>query len=371
MTDNFDLIKLNELNHKSNGGTELLLRRLYDGKVPRDLLEKVQIIPSRIREMEDDKKKIFWAHDLPEDPESALLSDPSFRKKFAKFVFVSNWQLQRYVQVRGLKYSESTVIRNTIDPFPNRTTWQKDGRIRIIYHSTPHRGLRILVPVFDSLWKEFPDIRLDVYSSFNLYGWPDRDQEYADVFKICEEHPAINYYGTATNEEVRDAIKESDIFAYPSIWMETSCLCLIEAMSAGLLCVHPNLAALPETSMGLTWMYDWSENHNEHAQTFYNVLKHAILTHTNGSEELKNTLLWQQIQANRVYGWNKKHNNWTTLLRSILGQVPHETNIHKDGDKSGTDSPIDGTQDDREGAGPDAGGSRTDSIQTPGSTPPE
>jgi hypothetical protein len=51
---NLDLVETNELAKHSNGGTELLQRRLYSGAVPRELLEKTQIVFSRVRERQEE-----------------------------------------------------------------------------------------------------------------------------------------------------------------------------------------------------------------------------------------------------------------------------------------------------------------------------
>lgn len=314
---NMDLAERNELNANSKGGTELLQERLYGGDVPRDLLEKYQIIFSRARELDPNKKKIYYCHDLPEDPESSRLSDPLFRKKIDKFVFVSNWQMEQYKEKRGVPYGQSVVIKNSIIPFDTSKRTKSD-KIRLVYHPTPHRGLEILVPVFKALCEKYGDkIQLDVYSSFNLYGWGQRDEQYKDLFDECRNHPNIKYYGTVTNEELREGLLNADIFAYPNIWKETSCLCLIEAMSAGLLCIHPNHAALPETSMGLTWMYQWSEDINQHARGFYAVLDQGIQVMMNKREAIEGDLQLQKIQVDRVHNWKAKADEWTALLRSL------------------------------------------------------
>lgn len=313
---NHDLMERNEVNKNSKGGTELLQERLYDGKVPRELLEDFQVVFSRARELDDSKNKIYYCHDLPEDPESSRLSDPMFRKKFDKFVFVSNWQMQQYNTVRGVPYSQSVVIKNSIEPISTMGRTSSD-KIRLIYTPTPHRGLDILVPVFIKLAETDPNIELDVYSSFQLYGWQERDEQFKELFELCKSHPQINYHGSVSNEELRTALLSADIFAYPSTWKETSCLCLIEAMSAGLLCIHPNLAALPETSMGLTWMYQWSEDVNQHANTFYHVLAQGIHVMRNNREQIKQDLYLQKVQADRTHNWDGKAQEWTGLLESI------------------------------------------------------
>ena len=315
---NHDLMERNEINKNSKGGTELLQERLYDGKVPRELLEDFQIVFSRARELDDSKSKIYYCHDLPEDPESKRLSDPMFRKKFDKFVFVSSWQMQQYNTVRGVEYGQSVVIKNSIKPIDINVINKKPGeKIRLIYTPTPHRGLEILVPVFMKLAETDPNIELDVYSSFKLYGWQERDEQFKEIFEQCKSHPQINYHGSVSNEELRAALPKADIFAYPSIWKETSCLCLIEAMSAGLLCIHPNIAALPETSMGLTWMYQWSEDKNQHASTFYHVLAQGVNVMRNNREQIKQDLYLQKVQTDRTHNWEGKAQEWTGLLESI------------------------------------------------------
>ncbi len=313
---NFDLMERNEVNKDSKGGTELLQERLYGGDIPRELLEKVQIVFSRARDLNPDKKKIYYCHDLPEDPESSRLSDPMYRKKFDKFVFVSNWQMEKYNEVRGVEYNRSTVVKNSIVPI-DTTKRTKSDKIRLIYHTTPHRGLQLLVPAFIELCKRHDDITLDVYSSFKIYGWEQRDEQYQELFDICRNHPNIKYHGTVSNDEIREALLSADIFAYPSIWKETSCLSLIEAMSAGLLCIHPNLAALSETSMGLTWMYQWNEDANAHAGGFMQVLHQGIEVMRNQREAIEADLKLQKIQVDRVHGWNNKANEWKALLESI------------------------------------------------------
>jgi len=313
---NLDLMERNEVNKDSKGGTELLQERLYGGDIPRELLEKVQIVFSRARDLDPDKKKIYYCHDLPEDPESSRLSDPMYRKKFDKFVFVSNWQMEKYNEVRGVEYNRSTVVKNSIVPI-DTTNRTKSDKIRLIYHTTPHRGLQLLVPAFVELCKRHDDITLDVYSSFKIYGWEQRDAQYQELFDICRNHPNIKYHGTVSNDEIREALLSADIFAYPSIWKETSCLSLIEAMSAGLLCIHPNLAALSETSMGLTWMYQWNEDANAHAGGFMQVLHQGIEVMRNQREAIEADLKLQKIQVDRVHGWNNKANEWKALLESI------------------------------------------------------
>lgn len=310
----------NEVNKNAMGGTELMMKRLYDTLDP-NLLERFQIIGSRARELKEDKVRILWLHDLPEDPESAHLANGGW-KRYHKLVFVSNWQMQRYIQMYDIPWSHCVVMLNAIEPFGIDALQKPDDVINLAYWSTPHRGLNILVPVFEKLAEEHDNIRLHVFSSFNLYGWAERDKPYEELFERCRQHPKIEYYGSLPNQELREHIKQMHILAYPSIWVETSCLVLMEAMSAGLTCVHSNLGALYETGSNLTRMYQYDENINRHAGLFYHMLKQTI---EKGAE--KNTLV-QQVYANMAYSWENRKHQWEALLMSLKDlptDLPKET----------------------------------------------
>jgi len=309
------MVEVNELNKNSRGGTELMQERLHRS-IPEELLNKFQIIPSRVRELDPDKKKILWLHDLPHDPESEHLKDPELRKRFSKIVAVSDWQMQMYNIISGVPYAESFVIKNAIDPIPVEKK-EYNGTVNLIYHTTPHRGLEILIPVFEELSRIHDNIHLDVYSSFSIYGWEERDKQYQQLFDRCRNHPKITYHGAVPNEEIRKALVKSHIFAYPSIWPETSCLAAIEAMSAMNLVVCPNFAALAETCSNFAMMYQFNENKNLHAVQFAHTLDIAIKTVIQNRGTTYPYLDFQKQYFDYFYSWDKRKGEWLALLNSL------------------------------------------------------
>jgi glycosyltransferase involved in cell wall biosynthesis len=308
------MMELNELNQNANGGTELVTRGLLERISPEEF-EGVQLITSRVRELKKRHKRILHLHDLAGDPEVQHLKSDLSRNRFSKLVFCSNWQYESYRNQLGVPWDDkSTVIANGIEPL--NLKMKPTDKIRLIYTSTPHRGLEILVPVFEHLYKQFDgQIELDVFSSFNIYGWPERDAPYEELFERCRQHPGINYHGFQPNSVVRGALEKAHIFAYPSIWQETFCIALAEAMSAGCLCVHPNLAALPETSGGLTVMYDGNQNPNEHAQVFAHTLAYAI--ENIRQNDMTPLLRYIKSFADTRYSWTNVIYKWQSLLNSL------------------------------------------------------
>lgn len=319
----------NETNENSMGGTERLCIELAKraNELDAELLKDFQIVASRVRDLDESKIRIFWAHDLPGDPESEFLKDPTRRDQFHKYVFVSNWQMQSYMQAYGLPWSKCVVLHNAITPIDEHVKPDTKDGVRLIYTSTPHRGLSILVPVVEELAKKFENIHLDVYSSFKIYGWEQRDKDFQIIFDKIEEHPNMTNHGTVSNDEIRKALTQSHIFAYPSIWAETSCMSLMEAMSAKCVCVHSNYAALYETAANWTNMYQLHEDHNVHAGIFYNVLENAVQNIDQAVSTAK--LHPMKIYADTFYNWDYRAFEWMALMKGMKMQVT-DTSLPKE-----------------------------------------
>ena len=308
-------ITKDSLSTNAMGGTEQMKFGL-DSRIDSTLLDNFQIFVSRAEEQFDETKiRIFWAHDLPGDPASEHLRNGGW-KNYHRLVFVSNWQMQGYIERYDIPWSKCIVLQNAIVPIEEHK--KPTDKIRLAYWATPHRGLNILVPVFQKLCEKYDNIELDVYSSFKLYGWDKRDEQYQPLFDQCLDDPKINYHGTVPNDVLRENLKNTHIMAYPSTWLETSCICLMEAMSAGLLCVHPNYGALPETSANWTNMYQWYEDQNEHASHFYAALDASIESLQN--EGVQSRISSQASYANVFYGWPLREFQWEQFLVSLLDE---------------------------------------------------
>jgi UDP-glucose:(glucosyl)LPS alpha-1,2-glucosyltransferase len=309
-------IAWNEIAPKSNGGTELMGRRLEASlKDNAFICENYQIILSRVRELDETKLRVLWCHDLPDDPESKHLENGGWRK-FHRIVFVSHWQQQHYINRYQIPWSKTCVLQNAIEQFEPKIKKPRKG-INLIYHSTPHRGLEILVPVFAKLRENHKDITLDVYSSFGVYGWEQRDEPYQKVFDRITEIEGATYHKFQPNDAVRDALKRAHIFAYPCIWPETACLALMEAMAAGCVCVHPNYGALHETASNMTAMYNFHEVPNSHAGTFYHMLDAVINALKNKDVDLQMRLTSQKAFADVMYNWEVRARQWENFLMSF------------------------------------------------------
>jgi UDP-glucose:(glucosyl)LPS alpha-1,2-glucosyltransferase len=299
---------------EANGGTEMMRKELFS-RVDEELLDKFQIICSRVRWIDPKKPTILWLHDTWDDPESQHLSDAERIKRFDRLVFVSNYQMNTYNMAHGVPYQSSIVLQNAIEPIPAKE--KKTDQVRLIYHTTPHRGLNIVVSAVRELAKQHGDyIHLDVFSSFEAYGWPARDEEFKELFQAIKDHPQMTYHGYQPNETVRAALQDAHVFTYPSVWPETSCIAAIEAMSAECEVVCPNFAALPETTANFAAMYQYSEDITNHANVFANVLNNTITNRF--SDNTLRKLKFQKTYIDNFYNWDLRAAQWTGFLQGML-----------------------------------------------------
>lgn len=310
------------------GGSEIILanvRRAFPEYFPvfddpsKDLIQLIVSRPQAVT-LANDKPKILWLQDLPGDPNSAVLADPTYRSQFNRIICVSHWQQQQFNAVLRIPYGELMVIKNAVphlEPtFPKPRT--ADGKLKLIYTSTPHRGLPILAACADALAKERTDWQLDVYSSFNIYGWHDADKQFTNLYEQLRANPCVVYHGSVPNADIREAVKAAHLFVYPSVYMETSCMAIQEAMMAGCLAITTNLGALPETCGEWAWMFPVDEHAEKIAErTLYN-MRHALDHYDDAN--VQNILKLQSAYFQNFWSLENRLGVWKSTLDAVSAE---------------------------------------------------
>ena len=303
------------LAENSMGGTELLSMELFR-RLPEEYKDKFQFVISRVHSIEENKRRLFWIHDLAQDPAYDILKTQL--DLFNKLIFVSHWQQQQFKTLLNIPYDRGVVIKNAIDPIPkHEETETKD--LQLIYASTPQRGLDILVNALNLIDRS--DFHLHVFSSYKLYGWEKNDEPYKPLFEMCEKDPRVTYYGAVPYDELREHWKNMHILAYPSTWQETSCRVAMEAMSARCAIVTSNYGALPETCGEYAYMYNYTEDKNKHVERFADTLEDVMDEYW--SKDVQKNLDNALEYAYTHYSWKKRIDQWIDFLDNLTYELDY------------------------------------------------
>lgn len=296
------------------GGSEILFNNLvkYTGT---QWSQYINLIMSMTRHdmVDDNRANILWQHLMHDQAATVNMADPAFVGKIQHYIYVSQWQLDRFNEKFDIAHCNNTVIRNAIDPidFVEKPT----GKIKLIYTSMPNRGLEVLLAAFNLLNRD--DIELTVFSSNIIYGKgysKTVGTAYDNLFHACKTMKNVTYRGYATNKAVRMALQNSHIFSYPSIYEETSCLAAIEAGASGCKIVTTNYGALSETCGEHATYVPYSNNLHKLAEDYANVLNTEIDNYkvSNGQ------WLHQSNWFNERYSWVNRAVEWKSFFNNYV-----------------------------------------------------
>lgn len=296
---------------KPKGGSEILYENLVK-YVEHDWPAHINLILSicDMQLVDHAKKNVVWQH-LSYDQGAVMgMVNLSFINSIDYFVYVSEWQRTQFLE-RFPNNKKSIVIRNAINPIEYKS--KPKDKIKLVYTSMPNRGLEILLDALTLMNRD--DIEVDIFSSNTIYGSSYSSQTYGQhdyLFHKCKTSPYINYKGYALNQAVRKSLQSAHILAYPSIFEETSCLSVIEALAAGCKVVTTNLGALPETCGKWAEYVPYSEDRAELVERYSSVLSKEI------DNYWQNTNLKEQSDwYNSEYSWETRKTDWVNFIKSI------------------------------------------------------
>ena len=298
------------------GGSELAYQALLKN-VGSDWVKDVNLILSVCNPalLDTTRKNVVWQQLSYDQQNVALMRDKSFVDKVDCFVYVSNWQYEKFRNIYNIPEYKSVVIKNATEPFVY--TQRSQGKMKLIYTSAPNRGLDVLLDAFEVLNRD--DVELDIYSSTIIYG-SDYSKQVDHVFKPLFDRASnmknVNYKGYGENSVVREALQQSHIFAYPSTFEETSCMAAIEAGSAGCKLITTNYGALYETGSEYATMVPFNSNRSMLVRSYAKALNQAINNYR--KQENLDLLQKQSDYFNTFYNWQVRTSQWKNLFNHII-----------------------------------------------------
>ena len=296
----------------SFGGSESQLRLLLK-HLPDESFKDINLILNNTDPnlLEKNKINILWMHHFVNQKEAKNLGSKDYLNKLDWIVYNSNWNLEQHTKYFHVPKNKTLVIKNAIEEISFEE--KPKNKINLIYHTTPWRGLKILLKVFKNL--NLDNVELNVCSSTIIYGEKFDallGKTYESLFNECKNTKNVNYFGFLKNEKIIEKLKKMHIFAHPSIWPETSCIAAIESMAAGCEVVTTNLGALNETCSPFGKIINFEKNPEDLETKYSGALLNSIQNFW--SEETQKKLKLQRETINSKYSWNVRSSEWKSFF---------------------------------------------------------
>jgi len=303
---------IKKINNECFGGSENQLRLLLR-HLPDENFKDINLILNNTDPglLEKNRINVLWMQHFVNQEEAKNIGSKDYINKLDYIVFNSNWNFEKFQYQFKIPESKSLVIQNAIEKIDSKE--KPRDKISLIYHTTPWRGLVHLLKVFKNL--DLENVELNVCSSTIIYGKKFDDifgKKYQNIFEECKITKNVNYLGFVDNNKIIELLKKMHIFAFPSIWPETSCIAAIESMAAGCEVVATNLGALYETCAPFGSLVSFDRNFSNLEKKYSKALSNSIKNYW--SEKNQKKLKLQQETINATYSWDVRSVEWKNFF---------------------------------------------------------
>lgn len=298
-------------------GVQLMPWETFNQNEELDLL----IISRNLQPINDNlkaKKVVAWFHDifsLSNIAPNNHMTEIQLRK-IDKFITLSPWHADFFLQYhQNIPKDKIIIIPNGFDlaRYDNNNTTKIKGRM--IYSSSPDRGLDVLLDCMPKIRKQVPEAHLKVFYGFTTWEacikQRGNKQEIAWMEQIKRQlkQPGVEYFGRINQIQLAEEFKQAELWGFPSHFTETHCVTANESQAAGTPVITTNLAAL-STTVGDSGIILDGDSRSEAYQSNFISACTQILT---------NKLLWDEyskrgLQKVKQYDWCNIIKEWVKLL---------------------------------------------------------
>lgn len=263
------------------------------------------------------KYHLVWLHDVPNNADFT----PERVSTVNKIAVLSEYHksLLRFVDSDGKFIAPADdkvfVTANGIPEMPE-PEGKRDPH-KMVYISSPDRGLVYLLKNWASVIKEVPDATLDVYYGFETFDILHRGNPSMQAWKsqmmAMMNQPGIKYFGRVNHTELHKVLGQAGIWAYPTDFEEISCISAMKAQAMGSVPVTTDYAALKETvKNGIK--IDINIRKEAGQKEYFEALITALKSDSLQNEMRPNMMNW----ARENLGWNRVAQDWDTEFRVHL-----------------------------------------------------
>lgn len=267
------------------------------------------------------KKKYLWVHDI-------------FPKAFSEEVYnevdkilaLSAWHKNNILSIFPFVNPDKIIITQNGLDLTRFDVNEKRNPHKVVYSSSPDRGLPVLLQVWPQIRAAVPDAELHIFYGFEYWKKAADKNQLQLIDQIMNQMNAlssqgVNYHGRVNQTDLARHYKSAGVWAYSTWFSETSCISAMEAHAAGLAMVSSTIAALNETvaDRGTLIPGDWLSP--EYQKQFVKSVINALLF--TKDEEREKLMSY----AKEHFNWDKVASSWDIMFSEDLTKPKNKENV--------------------------------------------
>lgn len=211
----------------------------------RDWLPLSLVIPGTLR--------FFWTGDAYDQVHTFGIGDKRVWSRLNAVLITSPWQAKTFAATADFPLERCRILPYGIH-LPYFMGEETRIRKRLVYSSTPFRGLAHVPRLFRRVQESHPDATINIFSGYKVYDngsgnniAPQQLREYEAILEECRKTPGVTISDSIRQEQLAREFMKSSVLFYPNTFAETFCITAAEAITAGCVPVTSRLGALPTT----------------------------------------------------------------------------------------------------------------------------
>lgn len=193
---------------------------------------------------------------------------------------------------------------------------------RLIYASSPDRGLLYLATIFERAKEVIPDLELHVYYGFDniekiINRLPAEIRKKTNDIRRLLDQPGIEYHGRTAQPELLQEWLKAGIWCHPSSFTETSCITCMDAQALGAIpLTTPTWAIGDNVKHGVFIEGDPYQDNLVRARYTLELVK--LASDAERQEQIRAEMMpWAQGH----FGWEKFVDQWEGWAKEDLAKV--------------------------------------------------
>ena len=262
--------------------------------------------------------KLCWVHDIWLSPTSPL---PPHAAKVDKFLCLSRWHKEFFAAHHRVAADRIDVTRNGIDVsrFKPAAQLVRDPQ-RLIYSSSPDRGLDVLLEWWPDIRAASPQANLRVFYGFDNWNKAlaqsgDKTQiAFRDRIMSLLNQSGIEVFGRVDQQRLANEMMNAGVWAYTCEFWETFCITALEAQAAGMHVVTSGLCGLldvVEDKNALVHVPDpWTSKQYVHGPEYKRAFLDKLLPLLCSPKQRPSPVL-------RDFSWSAVARSWLAYLSKV------------------------------------------------------